>query len=248
MNWRDSAKRLLRLIGYEVSKFDHLHAPLKRRLMLMHSYGISLIFDVGANSGQYAHLMRQYGYEGRIVSFEPIDSVFAELEANAENDDRWIAVHSALGDYQGTTVINVAADKQCSSVLQVTDRFRNVTRAAEFTGQEPIRLSTLDAEFGRYYETADQVLVKIDTQGYEKRVVDGSRRIIDKIQGFQLELSLVPLYEGEAAFVTMISYLSDLGFNLMSIEPTHADASSGRLLQVDALFFRDEPTRDASGA
>lgn len=241
MNWRAQATRFFRSLGLEVHRFDHLHAPLRRRLMLLEHYGINLIIDVGANAGQYAHLMRRYGYDGRIVSFEPLKSAFEELSSNARDDSRWIPVNLALGDKEGMGVINVAAYDQCSSLLEVTDRFTRVTEGgAKFVSRETIEISTLDAEFDKYYQPGERAFVKIDTQGYEKHVLDGSRNVLERILGFQLELSLVPLYEGETEFAAMVTLLADLGFDLMSLEWTNADQTSGRLLQVDALFFKGE--------
>lgn len=51
-------------------------------------------------------------------------------------------------------------------------------------------------------------------------------------------MSLIPLYEGEATFVEMLDLMADNGYQLMSLENGFADPVSGRLLQVDGVFYR----------
>ena len=53
------------------------------RARLLASERIDLLLDVGANEGQYALRMRRAGFQGRIVSFEPLSDAFAALERRA---------------------------------------------------------------------------------------------------------------------------------------------------------------------
>lgn len=80
--------------------------------------------------------------------------------------------------------------------------------------------------------------MKIDTQGYTKPVLSGASNSIDKISGVFVEMSLVPLYAGEALIGEVISMLYERGFVLLAIEPEFIDKKSGRLLQVNGLFSR----------
>jgi hypothetical protein len=92
----------------------------------------------------------------------------------------------------------------------------------------------------RQYLEADTVsFVKIDTQGYEGYVLDGMTGLLDNVRGIQLELSFVPLYEGQQLFDNLVARLHGLGFSIWGIWPGMCDPGSGRMLQVDAVFFRD---------
>src|SRR4051812_12414371 len=71
---------------------------------------VDVVLDVGANSGQYAIGLRQSGFQGRIVSFEPLAAPFAALTGNAEKDPLWDCHKYALGDTEGTVSVNVAGN------------------------------------------------------------------------------------------------------------------------------------------
>lgn len=83
------------------------------------------------------------------------------------------------------------------------------------------------------------ILLKIDTQGYEEQVLKGANEIISKIKGIHLELSIVPLYEGQMLFEEMLNKLKEMGFALYHLSPGFQDSRTGRLLQVNGTFFRE---------
>ncbi len=78
-------------------------------------YGIDLVLDVGANGGQYAGVLRDYGFTGDIVSFEPVSSEFAKLAAAAKGDARWTVLNYALGSNEAEQTINIMASSVFSS-------------------------------------------------------------------------------------------------------------------------------------
>ena len=81
--------------------------------------------------------------------------------------------------------------------------------------------------------------MKIDTQGYEDRVLKGATELLNRTTGVQLELSLIPLYKGQLLYDEIIKKLEAIGFELWSINPVFTEPVTGRLLQVDATFFRN---------
>ena len=90
------------------------------------------------------------------------------------------------------------------------------------------------------------VFLKIDTQGYESQVLEGAEKTLEIVSGVQLELSLVPLYEGQMLMPDLIAKMTDLGFDLWGISPTFADPESGQMLQVDGTFFKRLEKNDAN--
>ena len=79
-------------------------------------------------------------------------------------------------------------------------------------------------------------MVKIDTQGFEKNVIDGAIKNLNNIKIIQLEMSIIELYKGEMLFQQMTQYLEDRGFVLISLENGFSNSTTGELLQVDGIF------------
>ena len=238
MDTRSRLKLLLNNMGYELHRFDTVNSPLARRLTLMQYYNIDLIFDVGAHTGGYASAMFAHGYRGRIVSFEPMRSVFEELRKRASRRDNWDVVNVGLGNRKGSATIHVADNPECSSLLDLAPDIAKLAPRARLVGSEEVEIDTLDSIFDSYCSEHDTPFLKVDVQGFERYVLEGARQSISRIQGIQLELSLIPHYDGESLIEEMIDYLRGLGYTLMSLEPVNTHNESGQLLQVDGVFFR----------
>lgn len=89
---------------------------------------IDVVFDVGANAGQFGQKLRGFGYEGAIVSYEPVLSAFKHLEQIAKSYDKWTAHNFAIGVESGQLKINISANSKFSSALSLRDN------AQEFHG------------------------------------------------------------------------------------------------------------------
>src|SRR5439155_10810610 len=85
------------------------------------SLDITLVFDVGANVGQFGKLLRNSGYGGRIVSFEPVNSAYAQLSSAAAHDPNWTTIPAALGTSKGEATINVNRNSDMSSLLTIRE-------------------------------------------------------------------------------------------------------------------------------
>jgi FkbM family methyltransferase len=236
--WVQRVRSALRRVSLDVMKFDAGTHPLARRMRLLEAYGIDLVLDVGANVGQYASELRSLGYRGRIVSFEPLSGAFAILQQRAARDERWTAVHAGLGAAAGKAIINIAGNSQSSSLLPMLETHVRAAPESAYVGTEEITLDTLASALEKHATPPVRALVKIDAQGYERKILDAGGPAFDRVVGAQLEMSLTPLYQGEFLIAPMIEYMAARGMQLMSIEPGYADPENGRLLQADGLFFR----------
>lgn len=207
--------------------------------MLAH-HRIDLVFDIGANTGQFAQSLRSAGYGGRIVSFEPLAAAHRALIEASRHDPLWdIAERKAIGGREGTVELHIAGNSVSSSVLKMLPSHANAAPDSAYVGTEIVGLTTLDAIAARHVEASMRPFLKIDTQGTEDQVLDGATELLRRAKGLQLELSLVALYEGQQLFDSLDTRLRSLGFNLWAIEPVFSDPRTGRMLQVDATYFRD---------
>lgn len=238
-----TARKLLRKVGYDVQRYvssDFATRPAERRLQLMRHYGINLVFDVGANVGQYAQDLRRMGYNGRIVSFEPLSAAYKQLRTVAADDSNWECAQVALGDFDGASEINVAANSQSSSLLSMLPEHEHAAPESRYIGKEEIVVSRLETILDAFMKEEEKLFLKIDAQGYEKRILDGADAVMNHITGVQVEASLVQLYDGEMVLDEMVRFMHQHGFTLMSIEPGFSSGTTGQMYQADLVFFRKD--------
>jgi FkbM family methyltransferase len=75
------------------------------------------------------------------------------------------------------------------------DLHREVAPESAYRGTEPCRVSTLDSYIERtLYDPTALFGLKIDTQGYEDRVLAGLRRNHERVKVISSEMSIKPLY------------------------------------------------------
>jgi FkbM family methyltransferase len=234
------ARSLLRETSFDVMRFTSASHPLARRKQLFERHAIDVLLDVGANAGQYATEMRDLGYRGWIVSFEPLASAFRELAEIAKRDReaKWRAVPIGLGPAAGQATLHVAGNSLSSSLLPMLAQHVQSAPESAVVGTETVTLQTLASALDSCRDLGTRPFVKIDAQGYERKIVESGGDALERVVGLQLEMSLVPLYEGESLMTEIITYLETVGFVPMSLEPGYTDPQTGRMLQVDGVFFR----------
>lgn len=240
----DSFESLIRQaanrIGIDIRRHRPETSDTGRLSLMLAAQKIDLVFDVGANTGQFARSLRKAGYTQQMISFEPLSIAYAQLLQASRNDSKWdIAPRGAIGDREGEIEIHIAGNSVSSSALEMLDSHADAAPGSAYIGSERVPLSQLDTLACNYLKPGTRLFVKIDAQGYEDRVLDGATEILSEARGLQLELSLVPLYQGQKLFDDLVERLHMLGFSIWAIWPGFCDPHTGRMLQVDATFFRD---------
>lgn len=224
-------------LGYDVVEFrPDLHAIARRRRLLERA-GIDAVLDVGANAGQFAADLRaDFGWAGRIVSFEPLAAAYATLAARAAADGRWDAHPYALGDRDGTARLGVAGNSYSSSLLEMLPAHVDAAPESAVTGYETIQTRRLDSVIDAVCPAPAQLYLKLDVQGFERQVLAGAQATLARVRVLQLEMSLAPLYAGAATFAELHALLESRGLVLFALEPGFSRRDSGQLLQVDGLY------------
>lgn len=164
---KDVIRRSVRAMGFELRRRTIQTSVDLQLEAILQAAKIDTVIDVGANEGQFATALRGSGYQGRIISFEPLSAAHARL----------------------------------------------------------VRASAV-------------VLLKIDTEGYEDRVLAGARETLKSVRALQLEPSLVPLYDGQVLFLDMVRSLEAGGFQLHALIPEFTDPATGQTLQINGILMR----------
>jgi len=249
------ARKFLNRAGWDLRRFDPLHSDAFRLVRQLGLHQANVVLDVGANVGQFAEKLRGAGFRGRIVSFEASTNAYAILVEKAARDRNWIvAPQMALGDRNGEVVFNIAGNSASSSALPMLPAHFNADPRSRYVGSEAVAMRTLNSVAPEFTNSTDRVFLKLDVQGFEYQVLKGTDQLLANFVGVQCELSLVPLYQGEHLFQAMLREMETRGFEPWFLTPGFVDPESGRLLQLDVVFFRSEhrstemPTSEVSQA
>jgi len=242
MSLRTNIKRILdnltHPLGIEIVRHFGSDLGVKQIDSILSEEKIDLLLDVGANTGQYAISMFNSGYKGRIVSFEPLTDAYEELKKNQSKFPGWeVFERCAIGDYTGSTIINVSANSHSSSILPINDTHLAAAPSAKYIGQVETPIFTLDSIFENLTAGSERVCLKIDTQGFEDKVLAGASGSLYKIRLLQLELSLIPLYGGSKTVEWMIPYLRKAGFEPVFFLPGYINRQTDEIQQLEALFI-----------
>jgi len=249
---RSRARGLANELGYDVHKLkeepDQPVEPERQQTILpgadeatarlMAVAQPRAVIDIGANIGQFASWVRASGFDGPIISFEPQPEEHAALTAAAERDPEWIvAPRCALGSSEGTAQIHVAGNSQSSSMLEMLDLHKDNAPTSAYVDsiETPVRrLDDMLAELG--FDPTD-ALLKIDTQGFETEVLRGAPSTLPVIAAAHVELSLAPLYDGQALASEIFALFGAAGLELSIINDCF-NTGDGQILQIDGGFTR----------
>lgn len=232
---------LFRRFGLELRRYHTNTSEHRARQQTLSHLGIDLVLDVGANCGQFAEELMSSGYNGRVISFEPLSQAHATLHdrCRALGNARWqVHQRTAIGAEAGSATIHVAGNSVSSSLLPTLHAHVEAAPASATVGTEVVEVARLDDVAAAYASTSRALLIKIDTQGFEWQVLDGAPQLLKQAVALQLELSLVPLYAGQRLWRDYVERLDGEGFQLYSAYPAFTDDRTGQTLQWDAIFVR----------
>ena len=233
-----TANSALERLGMRLIKYPP--GPLNCRLRQIERNGVDLVLDVGANAGQHAQMLRQAGYTGEIISFEPQPAAYATLNALAANDPRWTARNCAVGAAQGRLTLNVSENSVASSALPIGQASLDAAPECRYTGTIEVDVvtlaDTLRTNAGR------GIMLKIDVQGLEPQVLEGCGEWLDKVAVLDVEMALAPIYQGQALFDEVDSWIRDRGFRRVGIDQAFWNRETGELLALDGIYAREQST------
>jgi FkbM family methyltransferase len=236
--WMDTSinpKRIafqsLKRLGIDVRR-SRKHPTL---IDFIENRGVKVVYDVGANVGQFGTGLRERGYEGQIISFEPVKSAFDALKPVAAADGNWDVLQCAIGSEPGEVWVNVSVNTQFSSIKSLSEKAASVDPDSGIVGREKVACKTLD----EVAASRGPTLIKIDTQGFEREVLKGATRALSQAAGVFMELPIIGLYDGSWSFLEAIKTMGELGFVPCQIDPiNHHHADRMAAIEFDCLFRR----------
>ena len=204
---------------------------------------VQVVFDVGANRGQTVAHYRSVLPDSTIYAFEPGPAAFSGLQANTANDALAKPFRLALGEYDGETTLHENSANVTSSLLPNSSQIGRFTRAEMCvpTGASTVPIARIDSFFAQ--QSIRRIdLLKIDSQGYEKQILEGAGELLtpEHIRGLFVEVLFVDLYEKQTWFGDVLELLRARGYHLFGFTDIAADRENG-WKWANAMFIGAEP-------
>lgn len=239
----ERTKRKLELTSgfhFSLKKLSASSSPDLRTVKILQHHNFDVVIDVGANTGQFAESLLDFGFKGQIVSFEPTSDAYKELSKRAQKYPNWdIEEQMAIGNDSGTITINISKNTVFNSIKKIDTEYATYNNDAQIIGSEEVPIKTLNSFKEKYFNGSKKVLLKIDTQGFEKEVLEGASEIIEQVDGIKIEVPLQPIYDDvKLTFKEMINTFYDLGFTCVSLDEVAVNKTSGYVHEMDAIFVR----------
>jgi FkbM family methyltransferase len=233
-------RALAHALGYELVPRRKSRQPMVQLVRTLAHQKIDAVIDIGANQGQYGAQLRRSGFAGPIVSIEPLAAAHARLTRRAARDAAWqVLPPMALGAREGTATLEVSAESDMSSLLPQRPLLRRLSPSSAVVAHTEVPLRRLDGIDLAAVAARQRLFLKLDVQGSEADVLEGAAGLLDRVAGIQLELSLVPLYQGDHPWLEMIARVAALGFTPFLFLPGYFEPKLARQLQFDGVFYRD---------
>ncbi|MBL1143253.1 MAG: FkbM family methyltransferase [Proteobacteria bacterium] len=236
-------KKIAAYFGYDFIRisnniYDNQNSHIQE---LIKKQKIDLVLDVGANVGQFSLDLRNAGYNGEIISFEPIKECYEQLISIA--DDNWHIENYALGDNESSQDINISKKSVFSSILETSDfGEKNFSESIGIIKKQRIQIHQLDHVIPDIINNIDKrrIFMKLDTQGYDSRVLCGANKTLKSVYAIQTEVSCKAIYQDTPTHHETLKHLSELGFNITGIFPLSHDDETMELLEFDCVLSKTE--------
>ena len=236
-------RKALNLCGFELVRTKNVHDNLTKHLSnVLRSRQIDCILDVGANTGQYGLFLRALGFEGYIVSFEPVSSVFLKLKEASRGDAKWLCYDYALGNKNEQKVINVYKSTVFSSFLRANDYSKDIWHSLENVSPETVEVRRLEHIWNEVTGKLGcrNYMLKLDTQGFDKFAFEGARGCLEVISVLQSELSLIPIYDGMVEVYSVLEEYNSFGYFISGMYPINRDKSLA-VIEYDCVMVKRSP-------
>lgn len=232
---KDIIRKILGSLGYQIRRIPDIDpsdrlaaffAGLKRA-----GFNPSEIYDVGAHVGEWTKSALNYFPDSRYLLFEPQSQLKKRAHKSVKSNSNVIWHHSAVSDFVGTADFTIADRLDSSSLVTTMDEPQAVK-------QVPVEVTTLDDIVSKNNGRVPQI-VKIDAEGNDLKVLDGSRNLLGVTDVFFVEAAICcPRMEN--TLLKVIDRMEREGYKIVGITSLVVSPASGELWLVEAAFVRDK--------
>ncbi len=221
----------LRQKGVSIDEYLNLNQPW------ILANNINTVFDIGSNVGQFASLIHELRPTAAIYSFEPLDDCFEQLRKRMGKVEKFKAFNLALADFNGELTFHRNEHLPSSSPLPMADLHKQNYLYATKDTIIKVRSAKLD-DIVKDLKIIDNLLVKIDVQGFEDKVIAGGKKTIKRAMVLILETSFQALYKGQPLFEDIYNLLKTDFRYMGALGNIRTNQIDGSPLFEDSIFVK----------
>ncbi len=230
--------RLLRPTGYKFTRIKTDNCDEIKYLWLK-EFNIKSILDVGANEGQFALDIYKTLRDAKIYSFEPLSMTYSILKKNISPNRNMKAFNFALGDFNGQSNIYRNDYSPSSSMLELGQKHLESYPDNNKVTSEEISVRKLDDFLADSNISLEgNVLLKLDVQGFEDKVLVGAKETLKGVKIIFVEVSFWEMYKTQALFEEIFFLLRDLGFIYRGNYNVAFNNKTGLPIFSDGIFIK----------
>ena len=249
-NLRDLIKKIVWKLGFRLirrARYNYTKLSFDDLIYKFITNESPVIFDVGAHNGNSIERYLEVFSNPRIYSFEPNQIEFKNIESKYSNLPNIKLNNFALGDKNESKLFNIFAKSDTSSFLKLNDsewvnvrsKQLGIDKNKFLKDQVEVEVKTLD-DFVDQNKIEKIDLLKLDTQGYEKNILDGAKRTLEKkiIKIIETEIILDEVYSNYLTFTDIEKNLISNNYRLIALEDMNfTNLIEGYMFAFNAIYI-----------
>jgi FkbM family methyltransferase len=201
------------------------------------AYRFETLVDIGASNGEYgAHIAKALGI-GCAYFFEPRHTCHPHLAELVTRLGEGAVFPVALGDVDGQVKFIETEYGPSSSLLPALSAARQEFPQIEPKNETVVALRRLDATLADS-KVKDDLLIKIDVQGVEHRVIQGGLNTFRRAKAVLIEMSFIRLYEGQSLFEEVHEQLVEVGLRFAGIKNQIMSPKTAQPIFAHCIYIR----------
>jgi FkbM family methyltransferase len=207
--------------GLEISSYPNVIALLNE---------CGLFIDAGASYGDTRDWVRSLGYQGEVMSFEPITPLWQRMMNRHQDDKLWIRENKCLSDQDGkATFFQDLSMSEASGLL-----------SKDAASSKAYEVNTYRLESLLPKNDTRRIFLKTDCEGHDIGVVKGAGSALSRIDYVLMEVGTRPRYPEEPDFTAVIVEMDKLGFRVACNLGNLYTDNNRRAHSLDLIFERKD--------
>jgi FkbM family methyltransferase len=194
--------------------FDQMRNGECRVIEILQKYNVDVVFDVGANVGDWSQFASEHYQSASIYAFEVLPSTFEILQRNCDDSGLIKCYNVGLSDSEGEVLIHHGKD----SVVASACKLEGMEFHDSYYDASTLCATTTGAQFLDREGLAAVNFMKIDVEGMDLKVIRGFGERIRNVRVIQFEYGIFNIESHDLLYDFCI-YLSAHGFKVGKIFP-----------------------------